>query len=245
MTSLRQLIESVVDQVIAEASPEAPKKSIAGEYLWADPEQDKRLDAAQERDTEEESVLLRHIRSWYITGRPTPFLEAIPIIEKLVEEGHYAKYFTPPKQTVYRFLSKLSVEDAAGILKIDVTDINKSEGQITTLGPGTLVAKNPVESWTIEPGSQALLWLGAPRNNSVSLLFKANPRASGNHFMLNPGELMKTFIPDNYSEFLADEMEVVALGDVHYESVAVFFNTGIGNKQAFKMAEKMVLALKL
>lgn len=61
---LQQLVESLVGEILLEAQPEAPEEAPFGQYLFADPADDIRLDDVEEVNTEKESEFLSALRSW-------------------------------------------------------------------------------------------------------------------------------------------------------------------------------------
>jgi len=222
---LEKLIESMVGQILLETSPEAPKNSIAGEYLWADPMNGVRRDDAVEKDSKDEVKALRGIQGWYITGLQGPIKKALPVIQQLVDEGHYKKYFNPPNTPMYRWLSRMEPTTVAKVFNLDIDELLANKNQVQVFGPGTLRAQRgkSVTSWTVEPSLEMLKQMSSPRPYYTTVLVKARPNFGGNNFLLNPTELLRTFDPELFSSFLEEEMETIAVGDVHYESVVVLY----------------------
>jgi len=222
---LKHLVESLVGEVLAEAKkPEAPKDSLAGEYLWADPEQQLRKDGVEEPDTTIEKKVLAGLRSWYVNAFAGSIKKILPFIDAFIAEGYFDKYFTPPKRPVYRYLSNLTPDVASSLLGIPVDEIFSQPNQIVTLDFGGVISsKQEFSSWSIDPTLEDMSAYTWPRKDYVSILLKASPQE--NKFLLNPTELVKTFEPDFFSEFLEKEMEVIGVGDIEFDKAAFWFPT--------------------
>lgn len=236
MTGLKQLVESIVVEVLTELAPEAPKDASFGQYLFAPVRRDLDPSERQESNTPMEDLFFDALRSHY-NGSPDKLGKLAADIKNMTDRGWYENILTPPEETVYRYVSDVSTKVAARILGTSVAELEKSAlkfpGVPQSYGPGIIKPGGPwsggsgISSWSTKLDSE---WVEedltpSPLQPGQSAIILAADAGEGTNFFINPSGVEKV---EDLPEYAYYQNEVIAYGPVQYAAAWVLTNSKKG-----------------
>ena len=218
MKKKKSNVDSLLEYLFKEQTPEASEDEVFGQYLFADPKYKLRKDKVQEPDTAEEEYFKDALSSYYLGNEKVQISDVAGNVKDLQDQGSYSKYINPPDEMVYRTVAFSATKvptDFLSAMKMSIDDFKKlPKNKILQGKPGILNPKPndfDIQGWTLQPN--VLTHFMEP--GMINVVFVSDASDSGNFFFMNPDGLKKTFKSQGTFETL-DENETISYGPVKY-----------------------------
>ena len=234
--------------MLKELAPEAPEDAPFGQYLFAPDRKDLAGEEKKESNTDAEmhfrdALFDHYLGDSYLLGTLAQKVKA------MVDKGWYTKILAAPETTVYRWISDVSMEAAANMLKTSVEDLEESAGRATKYGPGVMVpggiigADSKIHSWTTKLDEEWILADLQPpplQPGQTAMILVA--RTSRRNFFINPKGIADVERMPRYAYY---QDEVISHGPIEFETACVLSNSKHskerikGNDALYQLIESM------